>query len=153
MQIVAMTAAHVAALAALESACFSTPWSAASLAEELDNPHAVFRVALDDAGDVCGYVGMHHLGDEGYITNVAVSPAVRRQGVARALLAVLDDYARAGALARITLEVRVSNAPAIALYAGAGYVCDGVRPGFYRHPTEDAAIYSKYYGAPAASLL
>ncbi len=147
MQIVLMRAAHVAALAALESECFSTPWSAASLAEELDNPRAVFRVALDDAGGVCGYVGMHHLGDEGYITNVAVSPAVRRQGVARALLCALDDYARAQALERVTLEVRLSNGAAIALYEGAGYVRDGVRPGFYRHPTEDAAIYSKYYGA------
>ncbi len=145
MQIVSMAAAHVAALAALESACFSTPWSAAALAEELDNPRAVFRVALDREGTVCGYVGMHHLGDEGYITNVAVSPAARRQGVARALLATLDEYARAQALDRVTLEVRLSNAAAIALYEGAGYVRDGVRPGFYRHPTEDAAIYSKYY--------
>ena len=145
MTIRPMTAAHVPALAALESACFSTPWSAASLAEELANPHAVFRVATDAAGAVCGYVGMHHLGDEGYITNVAVSPASRRQGVARALLGALDEYARAHALCRVTLEVRVSNDPAIALYAGAGYVRDGVRPAFYRHPTEDAAIYSKYY--------
>ena len=145
MTIVSMTAAHVDALAALESACFSTPWSAASLAEELGNPHAVFRVALDAAGAVCGYGGMHHLGDEGYITNVAVSPAARRQGVARALLGAFDDYARAHALARVTLEVRMSNAAAIALYESAGYVRDGVRPGFYRHPTEDAAIYSKYY--------
>ncbi len=145
MTIVPMTAAHITALAALESVCFSTPWSAAALAEELDNPHAVFRVALDAAGAVCGYVGMHHLGDEGYITNVAVSPAARRQGVARALLAALDAYAAAQALCRVTLEVRVSNAAAIALYEGAGYTRDAVRPGFYRHPTEDAAIYSRYY--------
>ncbi len=145
MTIVPMTAAHITALAALESACFSTPWSAAALAEELDNPCAVFRVALDAAGAVCGYVGMHHLGDEGYITNVAVSPAARRQGVARALLAALDAYAAAQMLCRVTLEVRVSNTAAIALYEGAGYTRDAVRPAFYRHPTEDAAIYSRYY--------
>ena len=47
-------------------------------------------------------------------------------------------------LSRLTLEVRVSNTPAIALYEGAGFVRDGVRPGFYREPREDAAIYSKY---------
>ena len=144
MQIIPMTAAHIAALAALERACFSDPWSEAGLSEELDNPHAVFRVAVE--GDtVLGYVGMHHLLDEGFITNVAVSPDARRRGVARTLLADLAAYGTAHGLYRITLEVRVSNAPAIALYEGAGYVRDGVRPKFYSHPTEDAAIYSLYF--------
>ena len=144
MQIIPMTAAHVASLAQLEQTCFSTPWSADGLAEELSNPHAVFRVAVE--GDaVLGYVGMHHLLDEGYITNVAVFPAARRRGVARALLADLAQYAAAHNLYRITLEVRVSNVAAITLYEGAGYVRDGVRPAFYRDPTEDAAIYSLYF--------
>ena len=144
MQIIPMTAAHVASLAQLEQTCFSTPWSAEGLAEELTNPHAVFRVAVE--GDaVLGYVGMHHLLDEGFITNVAVFPAARRRGVARALLADLAQYAAAHNLYRITLEVRVSNVAAITLYEGAGYVRDGVRPAFYRDPTEDAAIYSLYF--------
>ena len=65
--------------------------------------------------------------------------------MARALLADLTAYGTAHSLYRITLEVRVSNASAIALYEGAGYTCDGVRPGFYRDPTEDAAIYSLYF--------
>ena len=145
MQIVPMSEPHIAALAALERACFSTPWSAEALREELDNPHAVFRVAVDDAGNVLGYVGMHHLVDEGFITNVAVSPAARRQGVAKALIGDLTAYGAAHSLYRITLEVRVSNTPAITLYEGAGYVRDGVRPGFYREPNEDAAIYSLYF--------
>jgi len=144
VQIIPMTAAHVASLAQLEQTCFSTPWSAEGLAEELTNPHAVFRVAVE--GDaVLGYVGMHHLLDEGFITNVAVFPAARRRGVARALLAGLAQYAAAHNLYRITLEVRVSNVAAITLYEGAGYVRDGVRPAFYRDPTEDAAIYSLYF--------
>lgn len=144
MQVVPMTAAHIAALAQLERVCFAAPWTEAGLAEELDNPHAVFRVAVE--GDaVLGYVGMHHLVDEGFITNVAVSPDARRRGVAKALLADLAAYGAAHSLYRITLEVRVSNAAAIALYEGAGYVRDGVRPGFYRDPTEDAAIYSLYF--------
>ena len=144
MEIVAMTAQHISALAALERVCFSDPWSEAGLSEELQNPHAVFRVAVE--GDtVLGYVGMHHLLDEGYVTNVAVSPAARRRGVARALLADLAAYGAANGLYRITLEVREGNTPAIALYEGAGYTRDGVRPGFYRDPTEDAAIYSLYF--------
>lgn len=143
--VVPMQARHIPELAALEQQCFAAPWSAAALAEELHNPHAVFLVAQDAAGRVAGYAGMHCLGGEGFITNVAVDAAARRQGVARALLAALETAGRQHALFRLTLEVRVSNAAAIALYEGAGYVRDGVRPGFYRRPTEDAAIYSRYF--------
>ena len=145
MRILTMSAEHIDAVAALERACFSDPWSADALREELDNPHAVFTVAVGEDGSVLGYVGMHHLVDEGFITNVAVSPAARRQGVARALLQHLTEYGTAHSLYRITLEVRVGNTPAIALYESLGYVRDGVRPGFYSHPTEDAAIYSLYF--------
>ncbi len=135
---------HIAALAALEQQCFAEPWSAEGLAEELDNPHAVF-LAAEAGGEPVGYVGMHHVGDEGFITNVAVFPAARRRGVARALLEALAAYGRQHALYRLTLEVRVSNAPAIALYEGLGWRRDGVRPRFYSHPTEDGAIYSYYF--------
>lgn len=139
-----MQQSHIAAVAALEQACFSEPWSAASLTEELSNPHAVFRVVME--GDsLLGYVGMHHLVDEGFITNVAVAPDARRRGVARALLAELAAYGTAHSLYRITLEVRVGNASARTLYESAGYRLDGIRPGFYRAPTEDAAIYSLYF--------
>lgn len=141
IRILSMTAVHVPAVAALEQACFADPWSEQSLAEELHNPCAAFLVA-EQAGRVVGYLGCHHVAGEGYITNVAVAPACRRQGIARQLL----TYAVStwGHLSRITLEVRVSNAPAIALYEGAGFVRDGIRPRFYSHPTEDAAIYSFY---------
>ena len=145
MTVIPMTAAHIGAVAGLEQVCFAAPWSAESLAEELVNPLAVFRVAVDAAGQVLGYMGMHHIGDEGFVTNVAVAPAARRPGVGAALLAHLADDGAELSLYRITLEVRVSNTAAIALYEGAGYVRDGVRPGFYRQPTEDAAIYSRYF--------
>ena len=145
MRIVPMAAEHIDAVAALERACFSDPWSADALREELDNPHAVFTVAVGEDGSLLGYVGMHHLVDEGFITNVAVSPDARRRGVARALLADLAAYGTANGLYRITLEVRVGNVPAITLSERLGYVRDGVRPGFYSHPTEDAAIYSLYF--------
>ena len=144
MRILPMQTDHIASLAQLEQTCFSQPWSAAALAEELDNPHAVFRVAVE--GDtVLGYVGMHHLVDEGFITNVAVFPHARRRGVAAALLADLAAYGTAHSLYRITLEVRVSNTAARSLYEREGYTLDGVRPDFYRTPTEDAAIYSLYF--------
>ena len=139
-----MAQSHIDAVAVLEQACFADPWSAAALAEELDNPHAVFLVAVE-GDDVLGYVGMHHVLDEGFITNVAVSADARRRGVARALLKHLAEYGASNRLYRITLEVRVGNVPARTLYESEGYRLDGIRPKFYSHPTEDAAIYSLYF--------
>ena len=141
MNILPFSAAHVEGVAALEQRCFADPWSVSGLEEELSNPCARFLVAEVD-GFVAGYLGCHHIADEGFITNVAVHPDYRRHGIARALLcAALEQGA---ALFRVTLEVRVSNTAAIALYESLGFVRDGVRPRFYAHPTEDAAIYSYY---------
>lgn len=145
MTVRAMTAADIGAVAALERACFSEPWSEAALREELTNPCAAFQVAVGDDGAVLGYCGMHLVGDEGFIANVAVSPDARRQGIARALLARRIEDGRSRGLYRLTLEVRAGNRPAIALYEGAGFIRDGVRPGFYRDPAEDAAVYSYYF--------
>lgn len=133
---------HIPAVVELEQLCFSDPWSADALAEELNNPCAHFLTALD--GDtVVGYLGCHHIADEGFIANVAVHPAHRRRGVARALVA---SAIRQGlSLSRLTLEVRASNAAAISLYESFGFVNDGIRPRFYAHPAEDACIYSYYY--------
>lgn len=134
-----MAAEHVPAVAALETACFSLPWSEDGLREELANPFARFLVAVD--GDtVVGYMGMHVIAGEGAVTNIAVSPDRRREGIARTLLraCATDD------IDRITLEVRESNTAARTLYEREGFVCDGVRPRFYEQPTEDAVLYSLY---------
>lgn len=135
-------ATHVSAISELESLCFSDPWSAEALAEELKNPCARFLTALDGE-TVVGYLGCHHIAGEGFITNVAVHPAHRRRGIARKLVAAAIE--QGCFLSRLTLEVRESNAPAIALYRSLGFIKDGIRPRFYTHPTEDAGIYSYYY--------
>ena len=141
--IVPMHPDHLDSLADLESLAFSTPWSYDALAEELQNPLAVFLVAEDvDAESAVGYLGMHHILDEGFIANLAVHPAYRRQGIARSLLREAQEYAEAHDLARLTLEVRASNVPAIALYEGMGLTRGCIRPGCYDSPREDAAIYS-----------
>lgn len=140
-----MTAADLDALAELERVTFARPWSYDALAEELQNPLAVFFVAEDAAaGDVLGYLGMHHILDEGAIDNLAVSPVRRRRGVGSALMRRAVGYAEEHRLRRLTLEVRVSNEPALALYRRFGFELDGVRPGFYDSPKEDAGIYSLY---------
>ena len=141
MTIVPMAERHLAALAEIEKACFHAPWSESMLREELGK--GIFLVAERD-GQAVGYVGCQTVLDEGYITNVAVSPDARRQGIARALIAKLTDEARAARLAFVTLEVRASNAPAIALYEGAGFGRVGVRKNFYTAPTEDAVLMTQF---------
>jgi ribosomal-protein-alanine N-acetyltransferase len=134
---------HVTDMVLIEQACFSQPWSRRMLEGELENPQAFYLVAEQD-GVLAGYAGMHAVLDEGYITNVATAPAFRRRGVAGTLLAALTARARAWSLAFLTLEVRVSNAPAIALYEKHGFVPVGVRRQYYRAPREDALLMTKY---------
>ena len=102
--------------------------------------------ALEPETDkVIGYAGLLVAADEGYITNVAVDPSRRRQGVAAQLLQVFDNFARGNRLAFLTLEVRPSNAAAIALYRGFGFREVGRRRNYYDLPKEDALILTKYY--------
>lgn len=142
MHIVPFDRTHVQAVAAIERACFADPWTEDGLREELDNSCARFLTAVDENGTVAGYIGCHTVLDEGYIANVAVSPAFRRQGVGRGLVQAL--LAQSADLAFLTLEVRVSNAPAIALYSGCGFAPVGTRKKFYSHPAEDALLMTRY---------
>ena len=140
-----MTADHLDEVAALEKQCFSSPWSRAMLAEELDNDFSSYLVALDrEDGSVVGYAGLMVLSGEGYITNVAVRPESRRAGVASALLDVFIRFADANRLDFLTLEVRASNYGAIALYGSRGFRGVGRRRNYYEHPKEDAVIMTRY---------
>lgn len=151
VKIVPMAAEHLDRLEQLERMCFSRPWSKKMLAEELDNQCAAFLVAVEpDTEKVVGYAGLLVVADEGYITNVAVDPSCRRQGVAGQLLRVFDSFARGNHLAFLTLEVRPSNAAAIALYQGFGFAEAGRRRNYYDLPKEDALILTKYYTEEAA---
>ena len=128
---------------AIEQVCFSVPWTLAQLASQLDPNRHVFLAAVTD-GSVLGYVGMLYVLDEGYIANVAVAPDARRQGVGRALIASLLQRAEELDLAFVTLEVRASNAPAIALYSGFGFEPVGRRKNYYDKPSEDALLMTKF---------
>jgi len=139
IQILPMTADILPQITQLERLCFADPWSADSFAGETQNPLAVYFVAMQE-NQALGYIGMHHILDEGHITNVAVHPDQRRRGVARMLAEALIVYAMENALRLLTLEVRRSNLGAIALYSGLGFVPVGMRPRYYRHPTEDAIL-------------
>jgi ribosomal-protein-alanine N-acetyltransferase len=142
MKIEPMSLTTVEAVEEIERECFSNPWSLDSLAEELSNPLAVFRI-VTVGGRIAGYVGMHHILDEGYITNIAVKREFRRQGVGTALMRYLLAYAEEKEMRMVTLEVRASNEAAIALYEGLKFERAGLRRGFYVSPTEDALIMTR----------
>ena len=88
--------------------------------------------------------------DEGYITNVAVRPECRRQGIAGKLLQVFLDFAQGNHLAFLTLEVRASNYDAIALYGSRGFRGEGRRKNYYDLPKEDALILTRRFDGEAA---
>ena len=135
---------HVEQLEALEKACFSMPWTRDFLLSQLPDDRHIFILAAD--GDtVLGYVGMMYVLDEGYISNVAVAPEQRRQGIADALIAELLNRCREKELSFATLEVRAGNAPAISLYEKHGFSPVGRRKNYYDFPKEDAILMTKFF--------
>ena len=127
-------------LAELEALCFPEPRSREALLAELSDPSRHLLLAAWLGEELAGYAGLDFVLDEGYITDVAVFPAFRRRGAARALLEELARRGRELGLSFLSLEVREGNAPARALYASMGYRAAGRRRDFYRSPREDAVI-------------
>lgn len=126
---------------AIERASFTMPWSrGAFLYEMQQNRVARCWVARDDDTHVVGYLCLWEVADEVHITNVAVRPDVRRQGIARGLLgSVLDDAGSRG-FKVVVLEVRPSNRQAIPLYESFGFRVVGRRRGYYYDTGEDALV-------------
>ena len=142
MKIETMNASHVAQIAELEKLCFSDPWSANSIASELDNKLAFWLVATEE-NRVAGYIGSQTVMDETDMMNVAVHPDFRRKGIAEALVNDLVENLKKMGSHCLTLEVRASNASAIALYEKLGFYEIGRRKNYYRNPREDALILRK----------
>lgn len=142
MRIVEMKPAHVVQVAALEKLCFSDPWSERSVASELTNELSLWLIA-EEGEIVLGYVGSQTVQDETDMMNIAVHPDHRREGIAAALIAELVSRLKARGSRCLKLEVRASNAPAIALYEALGFTQLGLRKNYYRNPKEDALILGK----------
>lgn len=144
-RIIPMTAAHLPAVAALEKVCFPTdPWSETLFRAALDNPRVCPLLVRGEDGSILGYAVLSAVLDEGNLDNIAVAPEARRQGVADALLEALTGFGR-DHLALLTLEVRASNAPAIALYQKHGFAVVGRRKNYYDAPREDAILMTLTY--------
>lgn len=138
-KLVPMDKSHLSQVEAIERAYFSHPWSAALLEQELYNDMISLVVAEGEDGTVLGYGEVRAILDEGTLEKIAVAPQFRRQGVAEE---ILKSYLRLGQahLAFLTLEVRESNAPAIALYEKLGFREVGRRKNYYREEHEDALL-------------
>lgn len=134
-----------ASLARLDQLCFSVPWSEQSFREEAENSIAVYFLAWE--GEMLlGYCGFWEVSGEADITNLAVHPEYRRGGIAKALLECAIREAKKRGLLLMTLEVRVSNAAAIALYEKYGFRRVGERKRYYSNPTENALIMTMDMG-------
>ena len=142
MMIIRMNDGHCEAVAELEKICFSDPWSLKSVRSELDNPLSLWLVAVEE-DRVAGYIGSQSVLGESDMMNVAVHPDFRRQGIGQMLVAALADELKQAGNRCLTLEVRASNAPAIALYQKLGFEQVGLRKNYYRNPREDAKILRK----------
>lgn len=129
-------------VAEVEQECFSQPWTKEGIESELSNDTARFLVA-EQMGEIAGYLGMHIVLDECYIANIGTKQKYRRKGIANQLLESGEAKAKEEKCAFISLEVRVSNEKAIALYSKRGYNKIGIRKNFYSEPTENALIMTK----------
>lgn len=130
----------VLAIEKIEIECFSVPWSYESLHKDIVDNKLAFYIVAETGGQVCGYVGVWKIFDEGHITNVAVAPEYRKKHIGRAMLETLFEVTGQAGMEKYTLEVRAGNEPAIKLYEGLGFKSAGIRPGYYEDNGEDAVI-------------
>jgi len=148
----------------IECACFSTPWSRESLSSFIANKeHAICLAAHENqflstdpldsgknisninnkqTGRIIGYIGVLSVLDEGEITNIAVLPESRGEGVGLTLLCAAKDYCLQAGVHTLHLEVRTGNSSALALYRKSGFVQTGMRRGYYADNGEDALLFS-----------
>ena len=144
-QIGPMTSAELEDISRLEKLCFSLPWSRESLRLEVEENKCARYFTVRANGKVVGYGGMWLILDEAHITNIAVHPDYRNRGFGRMIMQTLMQEASRLGIERMTLEVRVSNRPAIHLYESMGFERGGVRKGYYSNNREDALIMWNFH--------
>lgn len=139
LEIKKMTEKHIFGISEIEKRYFKDPWSYEMIKSELENPFAYYFVC-EDKGKVSGYIGMYITVDTVNITNIAVCDENRRKGIGNALLKKVVSLSLEMNMSFVTLEVRVSNAPAISLYEKNGFKIVGKRKEYYSDNKEDAYI-------------
>jgi len=135
-----MTLGDLDAIVILEGKCFTTPWSRESFVQELTTNKLAKYLVLELDGRIVAYGGFWSIVDEAHITNIAVDPDERRQGLGKLLVSGMLEEIQSLKMDTVTLEVRDGNIPARALYEGFGFESAGRRPNYYQDPKEDAII-------------
>lgn len=123
----------------MEERSFSMPWKREDFKDLLEHDESVYMVILLD-GFIIGAAGYTFNGFEGYINNVVIDEDFRGKGYSKVLMESLLNHGREEGINEYTLEVRVSNTPAVKLYESLGFVSEGVRKNFYERPVEDAFV-------------
>lgn len=140
-----MTIEDLDAICQLERLCFPLPWSREAFRMEIEKNKCAKYFVAKDGDKAVGYGGMWIVLDEAHITNIAVHPDYRRRGIGRLIMQTLMDVAIKLGIERMTLEVRVSNKPAIQLYKSLGFEEGGIRKGYYSDNREDALIMWNFH--------
>jgi N6-L-threonylcarbamoyladenine synthase/protein kinase Bud32 len=149
-----MRETDVPRVAGIERACFPRPWTSGMFMDELLQGDLRYWVVAESPWGLLGYAGLMTTADEGHVMNLAVRSDARGRGLGTALLSALVDEAGHRGLSRLTLEVRPSNAEAVALYERAGFRAVGRRPGYYSDSGEDGVImWTGELAAPDAVAL
>lgn len=131
---------HLRRVHEIDTQVYPRPWSIAMYRQELAMIDSRYYIVAEAGRDVVGYAGIMYVGDDGHVTTVAVDPQQQRRGVATQLVASLCRHAIVRRSTALTLEVRVGNERAIALYRRFGFAPAGVRKNYYSETNEDALI-------------
>ncbi|WP_409252636.1 ribosomal protein S18-alanine N-acetyltransferase [Bacillus sp. SCS-153A] len=124
----------------VEANSFSIPWSRDAFFNEIETNHFATYIVIEDQGQIIGYCGVWIIIDEAHITNIAVLPSYRGQGLGGKLMASMIEIAKEMGARTMTLEVRVSNTPAQSLYRKFGFQQGGIRKNYYSDNQEDALV-------------
>jgi [ribosomal protein S18]-alanine N-acetyltransferase len=135
-----MRLSDIASVHEIERESFGTPWPVHAFEQELTGNRLARYIVARRSGEVVGFAGVWLMVDESHVTTFGVHPRARRQGVARSLLLRLLELSLELGAARSTLEVRVSNTAAQALYRSFGFEVAGRRPAYYSDDGEDALV-------------
>lgn len=145
VQIIMAAPQHLDGIMVIENLSFRIPWSRDAMLEEITGNKFAYYLCAAVEDRVVGYAGMWHVCDEGHITNIAVHPEFRGEGVGSALMEGLIGHAVETGIVAMTLEVRKSNIVAQALYRKFGFVDAGFRKAYYADNGEDALIMWKNF--------
>ncbi len=144
---------HLRSVLRIEGQVYPKPWSFSLFMSELNLRSTRHYVAARVGGLLVGYGGLMYVADEGHVTNIAVDPVWHRHQIGTRLLANLVEAARARGARHMTLEVRVSNTPAQAMYRRFGFVTEGVRKNYYEQKEDALIMWSHDIHTPAYDTL